>query len=794
MLMKKRLLFFSATCLAMVASCTDDTETVAPSGTAVSDVKMSDKLTRGVNVFISDNIGCDTIYLDTKQDVTLSYNEESGIVFQQVRDEQGYTCLIPDVREANKSAVDEVLITTPDNRSKSVTVILRHSTPSATRATAIVNRGIDALARGIPACSVDGVTDLFMFDRNMLAQDNLVEDNTLGRTTEVKEYHETSLEKFTKKFSLDFGINASYPIKSVLVGLKVNYNYNESSAHEREREYYMKVTKAIMGRFKLNKGAAEDKHEDLGMIYYMNNVLNNILNNNKDNNEYKRDKDGIYRLLDDYGIMYADRVLLGGTASMIFSRDMNMHQNSISWDLKVALSAKKFVQSQAANAQQDHWEGGDNGHDVHLSEAAFESLLKALTLKDNAEAKDAENKKLELSFGIGCSEDEYTKVTKAKLDVSLRGGNIGSSKTYEGWIPSEDPNKWIVVARDDQGQTTNTRFYDILSLVKKGIPVDVDDSVPDAECSYAQLIKRYYDQYIEDHTPKDNTSKAPFIIADFLMLSPGSANANIKDYLSSNGGDSHTGAFPKPFIMTSPDGVDRIYYPIMMNNQDTNISEDNFFPGYALDTGNDSFLVKHHTKSHLWYYAIDRADQCPGIADIKVDFDCPGNGYIQRGSNSDDGIVGCYRTVYVWAKFGDEKDRNKYEIKKSKSASKYNGKEREGEYLNKITGVGLKCNDHNKIIGATAGSDIPFPFTPSAQNRFDMIWKYPLKNAYAKVGERFYDSFWTRVPHDLYVVFTKEVLEDKYFHGIDINNSNDNDLSGLNIDRKNPSIPKMWNE
>lgn len=784
MLMKKRLLFFSATCLAMVASCTDDTETVAPSGTAVSDAKMSDKLTRGVNVFISDNIGCDTIYLDTKQDVSLSYNEESGIVFQQVRDEQGYTCLIPDVREANKSAVDEVLITTPDNQSKSVTVILRHNNASSTRATARENRGIEALARGIPACSVDGVSDLYMFDRNMLAQDKLVVENTLSRNTEVKEYHETSIEKFTSKFSVDFGISGSIPIKAVLVGLNINFNYNESSAHEREREYYMKVSKAFMAKYKLNKGEAEDKHEDLGMIYYMNNVLNNILNNNKDNKEYPRNKKGIYRLLDDYGIMYADRVLLGGTASMIFSRDMNMNQHSISWDLKVALSLQEFVKSQAA--------GVDN---QNIDAATFKALAEALTLKDNAANKQAEKTKLDVSFGIGCSAEDYTKVTKSKLNVSLRGGNIGSSTTYNGWIPSEDPDKWIVVARDDQGQTTDTRFYDILSLVKEGIPVDVDDNVPDAECSYAQLIKRYYDQYIEDHTPKDNTSKAPFVIADFLMLSTGTKNTNIKDYLSSDGADSHTGAFPKPFIMTSPDGVDRIYYPIMMNNQDTNISEDNFHPGYALDTGNDSFLVKNHDNCHYWYYAIDRADQCPGIVDIEVVEDGvnPGFGYVQRGSNSDDGIVGCYEERYVWVKFGDEKDRNKYEIKKCKSALKYNGTEREGEYLNKITGVGLKCGDHLKIIGATAGSDLPYPFTASDQKRFDMIWQYALKIGYKRVSTRFYDSTWTRVPHDLFVVYTKEVLEDKYFHGIDINNTND-DLSGLSIDRKNPSIPRLWNE
>lgn len=784
MLMKKRLLFFSATCLAMVASCTDDTETVAPSGTAVSDAKMSDKLTRGVNVFISDNIGCDTIYLDTKQDVTLSYNEESGIVFQQVRDEQGYTCLIPDVREANMSAVDEVLITTPDNQSKNVTVILRHNNASSTRATARENRGIEALARGIPACSVDGVSDLYMFDRNMLAQDKLVVENTLSRNTEVKEYHETSIEKFTSKFSVDFGISGSIPIKAVLVGLNINFNYNESSAHEREREYYMKVSKAFMAKYKLNKGDAEDKHKDLGMIYYMNNVLNNILNNNKDNKEYPRNKKGIYRLLDDYGIMYADRVLLGGTASMIFSRDMNMNQHSISWDLKVALSLQEFVKSQAA--------GVDN---QNIDAATFKALAEALTLKDNAANKQAEKTKLDVSFGIGCSAEDYTKVTKSKLNVSLRGGNIGSSTTYNGWIPSEDPDKWIVVARDDQGQTTDTRFYDILSLVKEGIPVDVDDNVPDAECSYAQLIKRYYDQYIEDHTPKDNTSKAPFVIADFLMLSTGTKNTNIKDYLSSDGADSHTGAFPKPFIMTSPDGVDRIYYPIMMNNQDTNISEDNFHPGYALDTGNDSFLVKNHDNCHYWYYAIDRADQCPGIVDIEVVEDGvnPGFGYVQRGSNSDDGIVGCYEERYVWVKFGDEKDRNKYEIKKCKSALKYNGTEREGEYLNKITAVGLKCGDHLKIIGATAGSDLPYPFTPSAQERFDMIWQYALKIGYKRVSTRFYDSTWTRVPHDLFVVYTKEVLEDKYFHGIDINNTND-DLSGLSIDRKNPSIPRLWNE
>ena len=757
-----------------------------PSNTASDVVLSGTDLTRGVNVFISDNIGCDTIYLDTKQDVSLSYNEGSGIVFRQVRDEQGYTCLIPDVREANKSAVDEVMITTPDNQSKSVTVVLRYNNPSGTRASALENRGLEALARGIPTCSLDGVSDLYMFNKELLAADTLVVSNTLGTHTDVKEYHETSVEKLTNKFSVDFGFSGSIPIKAVVVGLDVNYHSDESTTRETEREYYMKVSKSFMAKYKLDKGKAENLRDSLGMIYYLNRVLNDMLNNNKTNNEYPRDKEGIYHLLDDYGAMYADRVLLGGSASMIFSREQNVYQHSIKWDLNVAASCKPFIKSQAAAAVQ-HPEGGEA-----LSASDFKALVEALTAKDNAANKQAENAKVKVSLGFGGTDEQYTNVSKAKLDVSLRGGNLGSNNKYDGWIPSVDPDKWIVIARDEPNQTISTRFYDILTLVKKDIPVDADASVKDADCSYAQLIKRYLDQYYKDRAPKDNTSDAPFIIADFLMLSTGTSNNNVKGYLSEKGKDEYKGDYPKPFIMKGgPDMKERMYYPVMMNTQDREIRAANNHPGYALDTGNDSYLVKTHDYCHYWYYAIDRADRCPGIVDIKVQEKAPSPDYTRRGDNSDDGIHGCYVTRYVWVKYGTS---NSYKKSKARSKDNYvDNTTREGAVLDKITGVGLRCTKHNKIIGATAGSDSPYPFNSVGNERLNKIWDCPLNNGWGRANIQFYDSFWTIVPHELHVEFTKEVLDDVNFHGLVID-PNEDPKSRLSVDKTNLSIPKTWGE
>lgn len=772
MLMKKQLLLFSATCLAMVASCTDDTETVAPSGTAVSDVKMSDKLTRGVNVFISDNIGCDTIYLDTKQDVTLSYNEESGIVFQQVRDEQGYTCLIPDVREANKSAVDEVLITTPDNRSKSVTVILRHNNASSTRATALENRGIDALSRGIPTYSKDGVSNLYIFNKDLIAADKLVIPNTYDAQTDIKEYHETSEERLVSSFSWDFGIGGSVPLDAVIVGIDVNVGRDATDKSEIEREYYMKVKRAMMADYKLDIGRAVNLHEDLGMIYYMNNVLNDMLNNNKDNAAYPRDKKGIYSLLNDYGAYYADFVVLGGSAQMLFSREQNMYQSNVKWDVNVAAKCEEFMTYQ----KQDGMTGQD-----------FKAYVEAMLMLE----KEGKSKwSAQGHLNLGWSSEDYTRVSKANLKVTLKGGNLGSSTNYEGWIPSADPDKWVVVARDESGQTKTTQFIKILNLVKKGIPVDVDDNVPDSECSYAQLINRYFDQYFIDNNPKDVKS-TPFVIADFLMISAGHANQEFrKKYIAADDKlDVHEGDYPKPFIMTSPDGVERIYYPMMMNNQDTDICNANSYPGYALETARDSYLCKTHNRNHYWYYAIDHAGRCKGIEDIKIAKDAPGPEYVRRGDISDDGITGCYNHNYVWVKFGSDTN---YTVKKGKSSKKYNGSEREGEYMNKITGVALRCGKHNKILGATAGSDSPFPFTPVGNKRLDMLWNYPLQNAWKQTYEEFYYSIMTVCNHPLYIEQTKEVLDDEYFLGIDIDPNNVS--SGLDVNKRHGSIPKTWGE
>ena len=791
--MNKRLLLFSVACLGMVVSCIDDTEIMTPavpSNTASDVVLSGTDLTRGVNVFISDNIGCDTIYLDTKQDVSLSYNEGSGIVFRQVRDEQGYTCLIPDVREANKSAVDEVMITTPDNQSKSVTVVLRYHNP-VTRADALESRGYDALARGIPASSIEGVSDLYIFKKDLLEADTMLVPNTFVKESKKFEYHENSKERLADSFSRDFGIKASFPIKAAIVGLTGNYKENESTTTETEREYYMKVQRSYMAKYKLDFGRASYLHGDtLSMAYYLDNVLNDMLNNNKTNREYPRTKDGIYRLLNNYGAMYSDCVLLGGTATMIYSREVNLYQHNIKWDLSVALTVEALAETTSADAII-----GDDKADA----AAVKNLMDAIKMRDDARKEKAKQKKIEVDAAFGGTAEQYTNLSKAKLDVSLRGGNIGSNTNYDGWVPSDDPAKWVVVARDEFGKQ-DTEFCNLLKLVKLGTPIEADESIPDDQCTYAQLINRYFNQYMEDHKPKEKISKAPFVIADFLMISTGTSNPNIKKYVSEKGDDSRSGDYPKPFIMAGgADGVERMYYPIMMNNQDNDIRDANFLHGYALDTGCDSYICLSHKYSHLWYYAVDRADRCPGIVDIKVSSKSPGEDYVKRGDAGNDGVRGYTINHYVYLKFGKEP---KYKKTKAKSERNYkNNEPRNGEILNKITGIALRCKtnnwlfpNHSKIIGATAGSDSPYPFNSTGNERLKKIWEYPMKNGWRRVGTQFYYSS-AITNHPLYIEYTNEVFEDKDFHNLVIDHEKDDSKQlELNINKKNPSIPKTWSE
>lgn len=742
----------------LITSCADDENLGRLQSIAEQfpdDEQINNDLTRGVNVFISDHNGADTLYLDTKKGVSLEYDASRGLTFRQVRDEKGFTCLIPSVADGFSGAVGEVTVSASDKASKKLTVILRGY--DRTRADdAFIFRGVQALSRGIPAVTQNSLAPLNALNDTLLMADGVINYNSFGREVNATEIHETSYSKTTSSYTESLGLSGAVPAGATMISASFNQSSSSSTTEESEREYYIKQRRAVMGQYEFNTGLAEDKHPEVGLLYYLDNTLNNILNNNKTYQSYPRTKDGVYRILDKYGVMLADHVELGGYVTSIYSREQNIYDHSAKWDCTIGISAKRLL---------------GNGFDdnANLDKETQEAIK--LWAEANQITPTTPEGKLNTSFGGG--ESDYQRVSKSKLEVTMKGGNIDVETSFDKWIPQNNPEKWVVVSWKNSETNTKSTFYRLLDFVKDFQPADA--STPDNRCTYAQLIDRYIEDYMEDRKIKDDTSTAPYVVADVIFLD--SSQENYKKYLTGEK-DWHKGDFPKPFVMkTSSDQKERIYYPLMANNQDPNIGTRNLTPSKALETGNDSFVGARHRFSHFIYYAMDRADRCAGFTSVIFDDDQPsGAGWNRRGNSTDRGILAGTYDCFLYVQ---NYSYGRYEYKNINGVN----------CCNKVTGIGIYCNDDSKIIGATPGTDLPRPFNAEDTETFQKIWNSNKKGNVWKLTEPIYQG-WIHRPHKLLMAFTYEIFDRDIFDFT----KNDSNVPVNSDEMSNPSMPLTWEE
>lgn len=768
--MRTRYFVLALSAAGLITSCADDEnigglQPVDESIPVEEDINTD--LTRGVNVFISDHIGQDTLHLNTKQSVSLQYDESRGLTFRQARDEQGYICLIPDVTDGFDRAMEKVTVSAADQPDKQLTVILRNA--NLTRdMEPITMRCAEAIVRGIPVVTELDVSPLKILKDTLLAADGMLNVTTLNKKKGGTEISENSASKVASSWHLSIGLSGSLPVSGTVLGLAAKGSGEESTTEEHEREYYFKQRTAAMVSCTLDEGKAWYKHPDDGLLYYIDETLNDLLNNNRTNYAYPRTKEGIYRLLDNYGLVLADRVQLGGSVSALYSREQGVYQHSTKWDVTVGLSAKQMFG--------DLWDEHGNLDNSKFSQPNMQALL----FWSQAQNITPNSKSAQLDINFGGESSSYSKVSKSKIETEMRGGNLDAAKGFEDWIPEDDPSKWVIISWADDKKVVQTKFYDLLDFAVDKTPAS--SSTRDSKCTYTQLILRYMDEYrAERGLYDDKDSDVPFVVADVIFLS--SNDEQYGKYLA-EANDSkhwHKGEYPKPFVMKSPDGKERIYYPLMFNDRDNEVSTANEKRGHALDIGTDSFVGLRHEYEQYIYYAMDRADRCNGIVDIRCCEDVP-SGYIQRGGRTDEGLTG----FGWWLTSHDER----YVCVKLGEYGKYTY-DPYTNLCNKITGLGVYCRNHEKVIASTPGTDIPRTLLDADINEFNAIWDKNLRGTKWNVTHNIVDAGnWVVENHQVAFAVTKQ----KFNRNIYNFTQSPTGETSMDSEASNPSIPLFWNQ
>ncbi len=527
-------------------------------------------LTYGTNLFIS---GIDTL---SSQRIPLNVNcpvevkNHGGIVSFDCIEEGGKYYLRPKMLQSIRSAtvLDSVTISVPGNNSlnKELLVSVRNATLT-TRASsndADYNkrkRFADIFSYGVfPTTAIgEEITRTNVLTPELLLDSGIVENiRNFTQEYKIESCQGNSIQEVNQKWGLSVGLKNIPTGKAGAVSASLGYNQENSSKYD--YQYYYQ-TKDYM----CAAGSAEYVTKDLGK--YITKDLNDVLNTDKYLEAYPNTKEGVFKILDKYGLYIPTFCILGARVSYSMSKKQDLETHGDSWAAELSYTVNKMSPKSADSIlgmSKDQLEAYKFAQDGNRGSGAF-----SFNYKNESVARDVD----------------------LNVKVSMKGGNYDSAKSQDNFIAGENPDKWVPLAYSGKGQ--DAQLYPLYNFVV------------DKKSERYNLLKKYidgdsYEEYLNHRLEnfKEPEERTRWVLAGLKLVVTNEDNI-------------------APFKATCPDNVVRVFYPMMLNRYIKHNNRHTSGQGQILDTQTQLFGRCGRNKKHIWFYALALHSECPGIKSIR---------------------------------------------------------------------------------------------------------------------------------------------------------------------------------
>lgn len=494
----------------LFTGCSDD-ESSEPGIPSSSTSDVTDDVTLGYNSIIIDLDNPTSIPLNNDAEVSLmSDNPNVDFFVEKLGDRQVITPVLKQpIETIDKPFTTKVNVKVNNSKSlladKEIYVSFRRNLTSDVK-TPDVNYA-RAIGKGTkPWKGMGNVTfPILSFDAiypNLAINENITSKSIFFETS--GERYVSSLENI----AANVGLSGTIPIEGVLLSGSAAYGYNNTNATSNAFEYYMGYYGKSMSEVKLNTDWALDKVKNADLIALLDSTANNVLNNPSSAayKNYPNTKDGIYKLLDQYGTHVITKAVFGGNYTVLYSREENAYETSVGHDASASISATTTLSTDSKNWSQ-----------VYVD-------------KTNSPAIDVS------ASGSNYTED-YNTASKGFHLITAKGGN--ASEDMNSWdesVNAESRDSWVPISYKTNDSDKTNGLIPITEFIVDSI-----------RCNAVNL---YLNDYYNEHCVTINDS--PMVIVDFMMKT---------------GSDNHKDGEPAPFVAKDPSGIYRIYYPMMANEK-----------------------------------------------------------------------------------------------------------------------------------------------------------------------------------------------------------------------------------
>lgn len=561
----------AAAMLGIGLSACSDSDYLDPSAPGAMALDPKQDLTYGNNMVVTgaDTLSQERIPLNASQPVEAV--SEGGLVTLDCVQEKGRYYLRPRLLKPQNepSVLDKVTLRLPgdDASTKTLYVSVRQNGPDReTRADdgmTLERRFADIFSYGIfPTTAMgEAITRYQVLDASTVEKYVQVNHQfEKGATWSVSEGN--NLKEVNESFGAQLGF-AGIPLPGGIGKLSGSLGYN-SETKRRYNYQYSTCTKNA----ECAAAAIDMEMDSLGK--YISPNLNKILNTPDYPEKYANTPEGICQLLDDYGPYIPTFSIIGARATYIMSKKQDLEMSSSKWSAEVAA-----MLTNPKTKDDDTVLGMDKAQ------------LKAYKyIRDGYTAP-----KVTASFNY--TKETVTEQSDLKIDVKMAGGNFTTAKDYSEFTAGDDCKNWVPLSY--YGKQQKAQLYALYNFVVdknseryKWLKLYIDGDS-------AKAYYRHRQEVIEEMEPDR------WVLAGVKLVVTDKNNF-------------------APIKATCPDGVERVYYPIMFNSAAKGRGKNGWHSnteGNVLDTEQGDFGRVCRSKAHVWYYALALHSECPGIKSIR---------------------------------------------------------------------------------------------------------------------------------------------------------------------------------
>ena len=565
----------------------------------------------------------------------------------------------------------------------------------------------------------NGNVNILLYDHLPIKNQELFYFSTDINNQTLDEIKATSFNSLTEQWGFNVGVSGQYK------GFKGGFDFGMKGFKKESNDYeyymcYYKVEKAEMKLHTLELARMAQRVEDAPSLlgFFAKGFREAILHDCND----KFNPEDFYK---EWGTDIIVQGTLGGYYNMVFTREENMYENSIGFDLSLYAAYTKEKEETDPFVK---W---------------FDKIL--------GKSKDPD---ITAKADVSYNKDKYFKSSKAEKKTSSKGGNRNidnPDQWIEAFNDEKDADKWNLIQYKTTGDVISKDGEWFLFPIEDMAEIVVDatetilkfsnsiskedkDIIENARENIIKL-RNARNQFIESQLLHDS-DKTPLVIADVMMV---------------NNPDRRMPGQPKPFLAPDPrDGSkERMYYPMICNDNFAIKKASKGMRGKPIDTNDAVFITSRHTSSHYWYYALAHQSDCTPIVDIRflTEKEAHDNSnyrfYYKRGDHARHGLSGLLaKERYVYVKYQDMG----YDSNIQYPITAFGLYDDHSDYKN------LELQDH--IIASTIGTELPKTYTPSEYGEFRAFWN----NEYSIVRNNHFYEGGGDIPHPLKLIYSTKPL------------------------------------